>query len=64
MITAFLKIAGLIVGILDRYLEEQARTRKERELEEFKKDIVRSDFELIAAKLSRRLREARRSDTE
>lgn len=61
MITALLKIVGLLAGVLDRYLEEQARTRRERELEGFKEDLVRNDLELVADKLARRLREAQRN---
>ena len=52
---ALLKIVSLILAILDRYLEEQARTRTERENEEFKKGLARNDLELVADRLSKRL---------
>ena len=54
---ALLKIVSLILAILDRYLEEQARTRTERENEEFKNDLARNDLEFVADRLSKRLRE-------
>ena len=57
MATALLKIVSMILSILDRYLEEQARTRTERENEEFKKGLARNDIELVADRLARRLRE-------
>lgn len=56
MITVFLRIVSLTLGILDRYLEEQNRLRGQKEDEEFKKALGRSDLELIADKLSKRLR--------
>lgn len=57
MLTALLKIVSMILSILDRYLEEQARTRTERENGEFKKGLARNDLELVADRLGKRLRE-------
>jgi len=54
---ALLSIVSLILKILDRYLEEQNRTRIERENDEFKKNLADSDLTLVADKLARRLRE-------
>ena len=59
--TALLKIVSMILSILDRYLEEQARTRTERENEEFKKGLARNDLELVADRLGKRLREFKRN---
>ena len=64
MLTALLKIVSMVLSILDRYLEEQARTRTERENEEFKKGLARNDVELIADRLSKRLREFKRNHPE
>ena len=64
MATALLKIVSMVLSILDRYLEEQARTRTERENEEFKKGLARNDVELIADRLSKRLREFKRNHPE
>ena len=54
----------MVLSILDRYLEEQARTRTERENEEFKKGLARNDLELVADRLSKRLREFKRNHPE
>lgn len=64
MVTALLKIVSMILSILDRYLEEQARTRTERENEEFKKGLARNDVELVADRLSKRLRKFKRNHPE
>lgn len=61
MLTALLKIVSMVLSIFDRYLEEQARTRTERENEEFKKGLARNDVELVADRLSKRLREFKRN---
>lgn len=59
MLTAILKIVGLVLSILDRYLEEQRRTRRQRENDEFKKNLANNDLELVADMLSKRLRESK-----
>ena len=64
MLTALLKIVSMVLSIFDRYLEEQARTRTERENEEFKKGLARNDLELVADRLSKRLREFKRNHPE
>lgn len=64
MMTAILKIMAVVLNILDRYLEEQARTRTERENEEFKKGLARNDLELVADRLGKRLREFKRNHLE
>jgi hypothetical protein len=56
MITALLKIAGLVLGILDRYLEEQHRLKGEKENERFERALADNDLELVADRLSKRLR--------
>ena len=58
--TAILKIVSMILSILDRYLEEKRRTRAEREDDEVKKALADNDLELVADRLSKRLREFKR----
>ena len=60
MITALLRIVSSILGILDGYLEEKRRTRTQREDDEVKKALADNDLELVADRLSKRLREFKR----
>ena len=64
MLTALLKIVSMILSILDHYLEEKRRTRAEREDDEVKKALADNDLELIADRLSKRLREFKRNHPE
>lgn len=64
MLTALLRVASLILSVLDGYLEEKRRTRAEREDDEFKKALADNDLELVADRLSKRLREFKRNHTE
>ena len=62
--TAILKIVSMILSILDRYLEEKRRTRAQREDDEVKKALADNDLELVADRLSKRLREFKRNHPE
>ena len=64
MITALLKIVSMVLSILDRYLEEKRRTRAQREDDEVKKALADNDLELVADRLSKRLREFKRNHPE
>ena len=57
MLTAILGIVSAILKILDRYLEERHRTRIERENDEFRGSVAKSNLDRVADNLAHRLRE-------
>lgn len=61
MVTAILKIVELLLGMLDRYLEEQADNAREIEDEKYRKAVASGDFGYAAYLLNRRMRAVRRT---
>ena len=61
MIELLLKITSLLVGILDRYLDEQEEYKEEIENEAYKKALANGDYNYAAYLLNRRLRRLQRN---